>query len=165
MAKSKKTPGPKEAELRHMREGTSSHPQLDHHAIREQLAALEEKQRLEREEKLHGLMGPLEEQIKFHEDALDGLLKIKADLTGKPQDGQPKTKGKRMTSEEKLKQFGQPLFDFISKGKKEGYLSADLAHLTGTYSPNEIRLLWNAKNPDKKIILEGEKAAAKYVLA
>jgi hypothetical protein len=156
----KKSAGPKETALRQMREGHTPGT-LDPTDLKAQIDALEEEHRQKRLALLH----PIDEQIKFHQDALDGLLKIKADLSGKPQTQAVGGSGKRVSSAEKLKLYGQPMYDFISKGKKEGYLKEDLQHLTGGYEPNDIRKIWNEAHPDQKIVFEGAKASARYVLA
>ena len=183
---SKKPAGPKESQLRKMREGNVDATDVLKGIEEEEQLAREEferKLREQREKKLAAQIEPLEKhreelqgQMREIQDRLDDIDRDLDKLRGR--DGRARRGaggaakgGKRFTAEERL-DIGRRVHDWL-KGKAAVPSSDIIKGLSLTTKDGremsstllrQIKDQWNEANKDQKIQVTGEKAAARWHL-
>ena len=168
MAKKAKTVGPKEAALREMRDGGNATQSLyDDTDFQEKLAALEERQKKERDE----LAQPLSDGIAAQKEIIakaqaeiSRLETIRERMFGIPQSKAAAVKGDggRMNREEK-KRYAADALAFLQKNPDGVSRSAVAEALK--LSPAQTATVLKALRADKAADSKGEKAAAKWFAA
>jgi chromosome segregation ATPase len=175
----KKTAGPKEAQLRHMRESKADENLFDVNALKTELRTidddydakikeLEQKREEAKATKVQNLKaerGKMATQRNELDISIARLDKVIAELTGKqpPAEGGTRKRRKRMDAAAKL-QVAKIAFGLL-KDAGQPLKPSQLEQATEGVKMRELMGIWNDTKPDRKIVKTGDKATTRYALS
>ncbi len=177
-----KTAGPKEAELRKLREGKTDGGTVDATALLSQLekeeadayAEFQEAQRQKREKALAEVLEPLKErraelsqQINDAHSAIAEIDRQLAKLTGRKEAPSHGIKHRKRIPEAEKLELARVIFGKLKASKGNRFRSADLDPFGGGIKTRDLVKIWNekgAENNGEKIHVEGAKTLTRYFL-